>query len=241
MNTPTLHIALVLTLACIGCNARPLTQLVVVIESSLRAPSELDHVEIDITSPSGAMGRRMQSVGSSADLPTTLGVVHRGGPLGPVRVVVRGRLRGAEVVTREAEVTLQEGRTLRLNLSLDGRCRGVMCRGDQSCAEGSCRARAIAPDELVVFDGTIPGASDAGAADAFSPPTCTTFCPGAPAAAGRCVLGVCRLECMPNRGDCNGVYADGCEVDLRNSASDCGGCGNSCDSDERCRNGACDD
>ena len=276
MNTLIRNLALTLTLACLGCNARPLTQLIVVTEASLQVPSELDQVEITITSPSGVMGHRMMAIRSTADLPVTLGVVHRGGPLGPIHITVRGRLGEVEIVTREAEVTLQEGRTLRLDLPLDVRCRGVMCRGDQTCAGGECRALAIAADELTVFDGTLPSASDAGNADAgnadagnadagnadagnadagspdagnadagspdaYSMPTCTPACTNPPEASAECVLGECRLTCGRDRGDCNGVYADGCEVDTRDNDSHCGVCGNRCDADERCRGRECRD
>ena len=250
MNTPLRNLAAAFTLAFVlgsaGCNAQPLTQLVVVTESSLRVPSELDQIEIDITSPSGVMGSRMVAISSPANLPATLGVVHRDGPLGPIHIRVRGRARDMVMVTREADVMLQRGRTLRLDLALDASCRGVMCRADQSCAEGACRMLTIAPSELVDFSGTLPsstdaGAPDAGSPDAFTPTTmCTISCGDPMHATGVCVLGSCRLICQANRNDCNGVYEDGCETDTRSSAMHCGVCGRACGAGERCRSGECD-
>lgn len=244
MNTPLRNLAAAFTLAFVlgsaGCNAQPLTQLVVVTESSLRVPSELDQIEIDITSPSGVMGSRMVAISSPANLPATLGVVHRDGPLGPIHIRVRGRARDMVMVTREADVMLQQGRTLRLDLALDASCRGVTCRADQSCSAGTCRALMIAPSELVDFNGTLPSSADAGSPDAFTPAMCTTSCGNPMHATGICVLGACRLVCQLNRSDCNGLYEDGCEIDLRSATTDCGACGRACDEGERCRSGECD-
>lgn len=248
MNSPLHHPFWALTaafalslFACTGCNARPLTQLIVVTDTSLRVPGELDQIEIDITSPSGAMGHRMLAITSTSNLPATLGVVHRSGPLGPIHIVVRGRLRGTAIVTREAEVTLQEGRTLRVDLALDASCRDVTCRENQSCAGGACRSRSIAPNELVDFHGGLTHtATDAGTSDAPIPVTCTPSCENPSHATGLCVLGTCRLTCEPNRSDCNGRYDDGCETDTRSTTSDCGACGHACDAGMRCRSGMCD-
>ena len=313
MITPLRDLAAVFTvafmLASAGCSARPLTQLVVVTESSLDIPSDLDQIEIDITSPSGAMGQRMVAIASRANLPATLGVVHRDGPLGPVHIRVRGLARGMVMVTREADVMLQEGRTLRLDLPLDASCRGVVCPGDQSCAAGACRMLTIAPSELVDFNGTPHSSADAGSADAGSvdagsvdagsvdagsvdagsvdagwvdagsvdagwvdagsvdagwvdaasadaastdaastdaastdaptPPMCPTSCSDPMHATGVCEMGICVLVCRPNRSDCNGLYDDGCETDIRSSETHCGVCARACGAGQRCRGGDC--
>ena len=256
---------LAFTLASAGCNARPLTQLVVVTESSLNVPSELDQIEIDVTSPSGVMGYRMAAIASVANLPATLGVVHRDGPLGPVHIRVRGLARDMVIVTREADVTLQEGRTLRLDLPLDASCRGVVCPADQSCAAGACRTLTIAPSELVDFNGTLQsspdtgfgdagfgdagstdadftdaGSIDAATADASTLPMCPASCGNPMHAEGVCMMGICVLVCEAQRSDCNGVYEDGCETNTRNSDMHCGACDRPCVGTERCQSGACE-
>ncbi len=44
-----------------------------------------------------------------------------------------------------------------------------------------------------------------------------------------CAAGACTLTgCAPGFGDCNGVAADGCEVDLLDDPANCGACGNAC-------------
>ncbi len=59
--------------------------------------------------------------------------------------------------------------------------------------------------------------------------------------AASCVSGRCEIAtCNPGRGDCNRAPADGCEVDLSNSASNCGACGNRCGAGLVCRGGRCE-
>lgn len=50
-------------------------------------------------------------------------------------------------------------------------------------------------------------------------------CPAVPNGTNTCVNGVCVLTCNSNFGNCDGNSANGCEVDLRNSVLNCGGCG----------------
>ncbi len=70
---------------------------------------------------------------------------------------------------------------------------------------------------------------------------CGHACPSAPNANAVCRSGICGLECPPNRADCNGDWADGCEVDLLSNMRNCGACGQACDVDggQPCINGSC--
>lgn len=70
---------------------------------------------------------------------------------------------------------------------------------------------------------------------------CNHACPAAPNAKAVCRSGVCGLECPANRADCNGSWADGCEIDLLSNMKNCGACGNACDTDagQPCINGSC--
>lgn len=74
--------------------------------------------------------------------------------------------------------------------------------------------------------------------------SCSTVCPsvanGTPAcSAGTCVIG----SCNAGFADCNGIFGDGCEVNLNSSVTNCGACGNVCapapNASVGCVNGTC--
>ena len=72
--------------------------------------------------------------------------------------------------------------------------------------------------------------------------TCQTVCSVANGVAG-CTSGSCTVAtCDPNRGDCNGLVADGCEVSLKTDPAHCGTCQNICsiaNGTPGCTNGSC--
>lgn len=54
-----------------------------------------------------------------------------------------------------------------------------------------------------------------------------------------CVESECQIECDPGFADCNGRVDDGCEVDLRADAQNCGDCSNTCAAGGSCVNSEC--
>jgi hypothetical protein len=61
-----------------------------------------------------------------------------------------------------------------------------------------------------------------------------------PNATESCATGTCTITaCDMDRGDCNAMPADGCEVDLTRNDMHCGMCGNACPSGDRCRFSTC--
>lgn len=71
-------------------------------------------------------------------------------------------------------------------------------------------------------------------------------CGGACAVTGAeatCAAGVCGYAtCSPGYSDCDGVTTNGCEVDVRSAADNCGSCGNACryaNATPRCTGGSC--
>lgn len=56
---------------------------------------------------------------------------------------------------------------------------------------------------------------------------CDEACPSQNAVAA-CVGATCKLSCGDGFADCNGVAADGCEVNTTNDARHCGSCGTAC-------------
>lgn len=66
---------------------------------------------------------------------------------------------------------------------------------------------------------------------------CEATLPGAEAL---CLDGECVVTgCTGTRVDCNGLFSDGCEVDVCTSAAACDGCGLACDTQATCGGGAC--
>jgi len=68
---------------------------------------------------------------------------------------------------------------------------------------------------------------------------CGRRCPPLPHAERGCG-DVCTIwRCEPGHRDCNGVAADGCEVNALDDAANCGACGHACAARETCRSGTC--
>ncbi len=105
---------------------------------------------------------------------------------------------------------------------------GVACGADQVCAAGACTA--------VTCTGTTADCNhlasdlcevDLGA-DVANCGGCGVAC-SFPHAAPQCTAGACGFAvCDPGWADCDGVQANGCEVDLTSDAANCGGCGTAC-------------
>ncbi|MBX3207136.1 MAG: hypothetical protein KF764_18965 [Labilithrix sp.] len=118
----------------------------------------------------------------------------------------------------------------------------------KKCAPGQyCRALNDGPPECICG----PGETACGdlnhltCADTANDPqncgACEHECPTKPNAVAVCRSGICGFECPPNRADCNGDWADGCEVDLLSNMKNCGACGAACEADagQPCINGKC--
>ena len=106
-----------------------------------------------------------------------------------------------------------------------------VCR-DDCTALGLLRCRTINGEDRCVDPVTDP--FDCGA--------CGIRC-GSPNGSeiGVCNGGVCTTACAPGFADCNGDSDDGCEVDLRSDAANCGACGIACDqrAGQPCIEGKC--
>ncbi|MBP6832410.1 MAG: hypothetical protein KA978_16610 [Deltaproteobacteria bacterium] len=122
-----------------------------------------------------------------------------------------------------------------------GAC-GVVCTAGRTCVAGACSASAcVAP--LANCDGVeTNGCEVATSTDAVNCGACGHACSfahaGASCSAGACVMG----SCAQGFADCDGVAANGCEVDLSADASHCGACETACATDHgtpACVSGAC--
>ncbi len=114
-----------------------------------------------------------------------------------------------------------------------GNC-GVRCPAGAFCDQGLCRCP---PPQIECAERCVDpsmtrdhcGACGESCARMFT--NAATACDGA-----RCIG---PAQCAVGFGDCDGVIFNGCEVDLRVSAENCGVCGRVCRAGQVCEEGAC--
>lgn len=69
---------------------------------------------------------------------------------------------------------------------------------------------------------------------------CGTACPAPANGTAGCTAGACRVTaCNAGHGDCDGLFANGCETDTNSSTANCGACGHACTGGLVCSMGAC--
>jgi len=247
-------LALVALASAAACSSDDLTEIVVVVESDLSVPGELDAVRVDIMAGGQSSSSTGDLTGAGAlPLPRVLNLLHSGGPLGPVEVRAVGRLGGAEVVSREARVFFIEGRTVVLRLELLRSCVGSTCGADETCAAGGCRPVDVDPSELSDWTGTTdrpdaggecPGVAERCndldddcdgmidedfnlGTDPLNCGGCNVRCPAPANSTASCDGGRCGGSCDAGFADCDGDPATGCEADLGSPAT-CGACDTPC-------------
>lgn len=93
------------------------------------------------------------------------------------------------------------------------------CGSSQECCSGSCKILALDPDNCG---------------------QCGKQCPTPPNGTRACEASKCVVKCtVVGSADCNKDPVDGCEVDTKTDAANCGTCGKTCSSGESCTNGSC--
>jgi hypothetical protein len=148
--------ALSLACALLGCGADEVahTQIMVVVDSDLTVPDELDELTIDVTGP-GGIGQQAVADLRAEGLPRSLALQRKKGPLAPLEVRVLGRAGGLDVVERRAALAFVEGRTLVLPMHLLRACVANSC-GDLTCTESGCSELNVDPNSLVDWSGDEP-------------------------------------------------------------------------------------
>ncbi len=192
--------------AMYGCTAR--TEVIVVTDTDLSIPDEVDSFRIDVTAPGGEM-QSSTATFEPGELgpPRALGLVNDSGRLGPYTVRAQAVRRSGVVVERTAIFTFQSQRTLVLQIDLARSCLGRTCPLGQTCADGACRSTQIFPNELEDYQGALPvGDTIGGTPDAGSG---------------------CRAEsCNSADDDCDGRIDE--SFDLTSDRNHCGTCNNFC-------------
>lgn len=133
-----------------GCTAK-ITEVVVVVDTDLRIPAQIDSIDVRVTSP----GQTFPGLDAPLDgptrnsLPLTVGLRSESDSDTPFSVVVRGLLRGSEQIRAEVSTRFVPGERRVLRIRLTESCLGVMCRsGDTTCRDGECRDIAVDPQLL---------------------------------------------------------------------------------------------
>ena len=184
-------------LAISSCQvATPLTQVIVIIDSDLNVPIEMNGLRIFARSPLEGEFRlingRLMATGPES-LPRSVAFTHRGGPLGLIELRVEGQLDGAIVIAQGAEFSFRPEQTLALHIELRRSCLGVVCASGETCRDGSCDSVIIGIEDLTPYDGIpnpiapSPPPADAGVdgagTDSDSGEPCST-CPISPSNVG---------------------------------------------------------
>jgi hypothetical protein len=105
---------------------------------------------------------------------------------------------------------------------------------DSKCAIASCQSGYADCNGLAADGCEISTASDPNNCGSCGQP-CNVPNATAACATGQCAVGVCKA----GYGDCDGVAANGCEVNLLANPGNCGACGKVCASSQVCSNGLC--
>ena len=151
-------VALVLAL---GCSNQ--TQLIVVVDTNLDIPGEIDGVQLVVTAPDGIQTVTPQALSgpSAASFPLTMGITPEGDARGPINVAAIGTLAGVEVVRQSARgLTLVDGETHVLHLLLLRSCVSRTCTDGRTCTASGCASPDLDVADLDVWTGEPPPFDD---------------------------------------------------------------------------------
>jgi hypothetical protein len=165
-------------------------------------------------------------------------------PAGGVGACVGGTCEIASCEPGHASCDQQDANGCEVALDGDaancGAC-GNAC--DLSHAVGACSAGTCVVASCEAGFASCDGASANGCETDLGAVTscgaCGNVCVAGPHATATCTATGCGLACAAGVADCNGLAADGCEVDLSADAGHCGSCATACGSGQTCEAGAC--
>lgn len=226
--------------ALCACSSDP-TQVIIVVDTDLSIPGELESVRITVRGPDG----ETQVVEGALDPmePRTLAQTHTGGPLGPFQATVEGLVGGIVVLERRATFEFQPGRRLTLPMHLVRSCIGASCVAEETCSEGGCRPILVGPGELGPWRGPRGlGEDDAGVIGDGCVPTPEVCDMMDQDCDGRVDEGTSAMpeQCNERDDDCDGMIDE--TFNKLTDPTNCGGCGVTCNvlnGTSACQNGDC--
>ncbi len=150
--------AALFSLLLLSCASQ--AQLIVVIETNLDVPLEIDAVDLSIGGADGisTVFPQRLALPDSPSFPLTLGITPETDSLGPLTITAIGRRVGEEVVRQTATVTMTPGETRVVHLVLYRSCVGRACGAAETCDAAGCVGRAR--DDLPPWTGTPPTFDD---------------------------------------------------------------------------------
>ncbi len=131
------------------------TELVLVADTDI---ARVETIEFSIKGPDGRIKTAQGAAGSRAPGSRSLGFVYDGKTLGPFTLTATGLDQDDALLSRTAQVSFVEGKTLIVPLHLVESCIDVVCQKKaEQCTEYGCKPSELRSSELQSWDREAPG------------------------------------------------------------------------------------
>ena len=144
--------AVVMAAAAPGCTKKN-TELMIVVQTDVRVPKDLDSVRISVQSYGAVQFEQDYPVGpTGVHLPASIGVVSSHDGSGPVDVIITGYFKSTARVLRKARLGFAKGRTALVRMPLRFSCYDKLdCGEGLSCVAGQCQSVDVDVEQLPEF------------------------------------------------------------------------------------------
>lgn len=153
-------------LAVPGCSTKPVGQLVLVVQTDLALPKDIDSIRIEVTSDGvpkfDDTYTRLGSTDGEIHLPGTLSLVGSSDSASTADIIVSARSGSKVRIVTEVVTTIPTDRAATMQLPLQFLCDGQgkmqgasaasTCPGGQSCLAGACKTSSVDSSALPTYD-----------------------------------------------------------------------------------------
>jgi len=154
-----------------ACSDDDPTQIVVLVDTDLSVPAEMDRFSLKVTHRGKAYANHAYPLtpgsAGAASLPGTFTVLAGKDLSSQVTVEVVGKKGSVQVVSRTARTHFIEGAALLLRMTLQRACKGKSCPKGKTCKAGACVSEEVDPATLPRYS---PAKLDKGVKDGLKPP-----------------------------------------------------------------------